>query len=384
MKRKLVALGIAVLMALTLMLPVSASSPSSLEPGWYNMTGDTTKQPLVIELDMPLVLRFALDPQRLMGGASQTSQVVDIPFPYINTTAAPISVTLHADLILATGSSFDPTIDLSNINWDTAQDFEKRINAGFVGIESATGASLVIADATPGSFDVTWPEPAASGTDLQMFEVATPGEFATGTSAVVTFTTVFAAASPSGIGPNGYARETPTSLADDALGVGGFNLYAAMNPYAPWQPGDIRVGGTIWITPVEASHAVRLFGGGVNNHNTVTSGYLPWRPPIASISSFVGGGGSTPTGPVTDFTVSAGGQVDVVRGDLPSTILLTGAPATQPTSVENTASPGTPYASDRWSYDGDTAVFTLTQAPNAANSVIRITFGSSWYEVRIP
>ena len=375
MKRKLIAMLIVAVMAVTIITPASASI-------WDELKGINTLEPNVVNIILPANLNFALDPSQVTGsirGASgtQTSQVVETPFRMANVGRGTTGVIFFLeaefkDGVNATISSINSSFSLNNRS--------KDIHFGVIGAHAAsfateTDIAVTIASATE-----------LNATTTSVFFDNDSGVRSTALATIASLTSAPSATPTTMQGGTGFVLQpanagipvgtsTPGSLLDVDQGLASFMFYAEVNPFANWSPGDISVSGVYWLVGMPGQYvstlATRL------GHNTLAYADMPDRPDADEMATLLVGS----TGPIVDVTAVAGATTaaTIPRAQYESDGLKIKLPGNTATVTE--IRPGGPSGGNwvpdsspgaRWTYDASDGVLEL-YGPLSSNSYPTLT-----------
>jgi len=231
--KKLVAIFVVIVLALSLAAPALASNTGEI-------IGDTTVENVVLEITVPTNLPLALDPLATKG----TTQVVQTPINLINRTEeAKVLTAFYLDAELADGVTFvaAATLDATRFNIDKDA---KNIHLGVMAAKAISSAG--VPDFTDG---VTVP-------------------FAGTTDISVQYGFIIDAQTPEVTGTN----PEPAVPGRDA-----FTFFGLMEAYADWQADDVTVTGVYLLRAISTQTVVTTVDDTVG---LVTAG-LPARPVVA-------------------------------------------------------------------------------------------------------
>lgn len=252
MKRKSYVAALAFMLVLAMAVPSMATNHS----GWFEIGGVAGVDAPILNVVVPTDLAFALDP--FETNPDGASQITPDYFGLINKTPQPVGIAFFLtptptnSAVLLTNDT--AATSLAALAWGAPQ---KYIHLGLV---SAATLSA-IGGITPGSLGL------AENTE---FEFATAGALRGGHNSLVTFD----GTTPASIGFHLQGASDPATVT--AGSVAAFQLYAQMNAFADWEPGDIEISGVFYMSALPTTFAAEM-DMYANTHRMLENAELPER-----------------------------------------------------------------------------------------------------------
>jgi hypothetical protein len=284
-------------------LDSGAPAPGGTGRGGETLTGDSTVESVVVVVDVPASVNYALDPLDLDSTAGQVQQV---DLYTVNKTKAPVLVTVDVEATAAADVTLvtDPDeLDQKNRSADVAKD----IYFGLLGASDVTASTLAYST-IPGDAEFTYDKS----------EEGTLTAFGSDGKASIEFS---------------LGAATDSALANGDAGVASYTFYAELNTYADWKAGDLDV--TADYTFIALKESDVPDSANIAGLNVVKSASTPNAPTTPTTAGFYTPGSTSTTAaaniPVT-FPNSAPVTIDFWFNGATSGAVVTGWQSNAPSS----------------------------------------------------